>query len=65
MFSAKEVMNSKDNIYRTGIEKYRDSLKKPILPPMNCYSYDEFKKKSGFDNNKASSIWMDFKLKIQ
>ena len=33
------------------------------MSPLFCYTYNEFKKKSGLDNKEASSIWMDFKLK--
>jgi hypothetical protein len=34
------------------------------LTPLGCYSYWEFKEKSGLSNAEASSIWMDFKLGI-
>jgi hypothetical protein len=42
--------------------EYNKRAKK--LTPLGCYSYDEFKEKSGLSNAEASSIWMNFKLGI-
>jgi len=71
MFSTKEVDNFKRKIYPTKTKTYstkfswKRSVKKGLHPmsPLFCYTYNEFKKKSGLDNKEASSIWMDFKFK--
>ena len=57
MFTKKQRYNKK--------RYWRKSVKKGLHPmsPLFCYTYNEFKKKSGLDNKEASSIWMDFNFK--
>ena len=62
-----EPMEKKISTYTKSHKKshWKKMVKKGFkaMSPLFCYTYNEFKKKSGLDNKEASSIWMDFKLK--